>query len=206
MASPALPSGVSPGLPPITAGDRRREAAASASALAARLADIRKAGADAGGDRPPVPPRVRMAGPPRLRAPVGAVRRPRPPDEVIEALRAVPATPADFADAALDEADRRPGRAPRIDEIARAVAAHHGMTRADLISQCRSVSIVRARQIAMYLAKALTPHSLPEIGRRFGNRDHTTVLHALRRIESLMAADAEFKARVDRIASRFVTP
>ena len=52
-------------------------------------------------------------------------------------------------------------------------------------------NIARPRQVAMYLAKKLTPRSLPEIGRRFGGRDHTTVMHAVKRIEELRAADSE---------------
>jgi chromosomal replication initiator protein len=57
--------------------------------------------------------------------------------------------------------------------------------------------VVRPRQIAMYLAKALTPRSLPEIGRRFGGRDHTTVLHAVRKIESLSGQDSGLAGEID---------
>ena len=60
---------------------------------------------------------------------------------------------------------------------------HFGVNRGDLLSSRRNRSIVRPRQIGMYLAKSLTARSLPEIGRRFGGRDHTTVLHAIRKIE-----------------------
>ena len=60
----------------------------------------------------------------------------------------------------------------------------------------RAREVARPRQIAMYLAKQLTQRSLPEIGRRFGGRDHTTVIHAVRRIEELRAADAELDADV----------
>jgi chromosomal replication initiator protein len=63
------------------------------------------------------------------------------------------------------------------------------VTRADLLSSRRTAVVVKPRQIAMYLAKTLTLRSLPEIGRRFGGRDHTTVLHAVRKIESLSHAD-----------------
>jgi len=56
--------------------------------------------------------------------------------------------------------------------------------------------VARPRQVAMYLAKQLTPRSLPEIGRRFGGRDHTTVIHAVRRIEKLRQTDAELDADV----------
>ena len=57
--------------------------------------------------------------------------------------------------------------------------------------------MVRPRQIAMYLAKSLTPRSLPEIGRRFGNRDHTTVLHAVRKIEEMAGADRAFADEIE---------
>ena len=78
-------------------------------------------------------------------------------------------------------------RRVRIDDILRTVSKHYGVNRGDLLSGRRNRSIVRPRQIGMYLAKLLTSRSLPEIGRRFGNRDHTTVLHAIRKIEQLMS-------------------
>ncbi len=70
-----------------------------------------------------------------------------------------------------------------IDDIQRVVTQYFNITRTDLISSRRTRSIVRPRQIAMYLSKTMTARSLPEIGRRFGDRDHTTVLHAVRKIE-----------------------
>lgn len=76
-----------------------------------------------------------------------------------------------------------------VDAIQRAVAAHYVLTKADLISPCRARWIARPRQVAMWLAKQLTARSLPDIGRRFGGRDHTTVLHAIRRIEALILED-----------------
>jgi chromosomal replication initiator protein len=78
----------------------------------------------------------------------------------------------------------------RIEDIQKLVATHYNVSRADLLSARRTASVVRPRQIAMYLAKVLTLRSLPEIGRRFGGRDHTTVLHAVRKIEGLAAKDA----------------
>ena len=74
----------------------------------------------------------------------------------------------------------------RVEDILRIVAKHYGVSRADLLSSRRTANVVRPRQIAMYLAKTLTLRSLPEIGRRFGGRDHTTVLHAVRKIEGLV--------------------
>ncbi len=80
-------------------------------------------------------------------------------------------------------------RRVKIEDIQRVVSKHYNVTKADLLSARRTRTIVRPRQIAMYLAKVMTPRSLPEIGRRFGNRDHTTVLHAVRKIEELARAD-----------------
>lgn len=84
----------------------------------------------------------------------------------------------------------------KIESIQRAVAQHYRLSRQDLISARRTQAIVRPRQIAMYLAKQMTLRSLPEIGRRFGNRDHTTVLHAVRKIESLLAENDEMAREV----------
>lgn len=75
-------------------------------------------------------------------------------------------------------------RRPKIEDILRIISRHYGVSKGDLLSQRRHRSVVWPRQIGMYLAKQLTARSLPEIGRRFGNRDHTTVLHAIRKIES----------------------
>ncbi|MFO1184869.1 MAG: chromosomal replication initiator protein DnaA [Bauldia sp.] len=80
-------------------------------------------------------------------------------------------------------------RRVRIEDIQKVVARHYNVSKADLLSSRRTRTIVRPRQIAMYLAKMLTPRSLPEIGRRFGGRDHTTVLHAVRKVEELMSGD-----------------
>jgi chromosomal replication initiator protein len=78
----------------------------------------------------------------------------------------------------------------KIEEIQRIVARQYNVSRADLLSSRRTANVVRPRQVAMYLAKTLTLRSLPEIGRRFGGRDHTTVLHAVRKIEGLVGNDA----------------
>jgi chromosomal replication initiator protein len=77
----------------------------------------------------------------------------------------------------------------KIDDIQKLVASHFNVSRADILSSRRTANVVRPRQIAMYLAKTLTLRSLPEIGRRFGGRDHTTVLHAVRKIEELVSKD-----------------
>jgi chromosomal replication initiator protein len=85
----------------------------------------------------------------------------------------------------------------KIDDILRVVMKHFGVNRGDLLSSRRNRSIVRPRQIGMYLAKSLTSRSLPEIGRRFGGRDHTTVLHAIRKIETLLQEDTGLKEEVE---------
>ncbi|MHC5655085.1 chromosomal replication initiator protein DnaA [Stappia sp.] len=88
-------------------------------------------------------------------------------------------------------------RRVKIEEIQRVVSKHYNVSKADLLSARRTRTIVRPRQIAMYLAKMMTPRSLPEIGRRFGNRDHTTVLHAVRKIEDLARNDAALAQELD---------
>lgn len=93
----------------------------------------------------------------------------------------------------------------RIEEIQRAVIKKYGLTRLELTSSRRTFAIVRPRQIAMYLCKLLTPRSLPEIGRRFGGKDHTTVLHAVRKIEARRnidkSLDAELTELIETIAA-----
>jgi chromosomal replication initiator protein len=84
----------------------------------------------------------------------------------------------------------------RIDDILKIVGRHYNVARADLLSPRRARSIVRPRQVGMYLAKKLTPRSLPEIGRRFGGRDHSTVLHAVRKIEELILTDEQLAREV----------
>ncbi|MFG1351197.1 chromosomal replication initiator protein DnaA [Xanthobacter autotrophicus] len=85
----------------------------------------------------------------------------------------------------------------RVDDILRVVAKHYNVSRADLLSQRRTATVVKPRQIAMYLAKTLTLRSLPEIGRRFGGRDHTTVLHAVRKIDGLVNADRALAEEIE---------
>jgi chromosomal replication initiator protein len=85
----------------------------------------------------------------------------------------------------------------KIEDIQRAVARQYNVSRSDLLSSRRTANVVRPRQIAMYLAKTLTLRSLPEIGRRFGGRDHTTVLHAVRKIEGLVDSDTALAEEID---------
>jgi chromosomal replication initiator protein len=85
----------------------------------------------------------------------------------------------------------------KIEDIQRVVARQYNVSRSDLLSSRRTANVVRPRQVAMYLAKTLTLRSLPEIGRRFGGRDHTTVLHAVRKIEALVAKDIALSEEVE---------
>jgi chromosomal replication initiator protein len=85
----------------------------------------------------------------------------------------------------------------KIEDIQRVVARQYNVSRSDLLSSRRTANVVRPRQIAMYLAKTLTLRSLPEIGRRFGGRDHTTVLHAVRKIEGLVDNDTVLAEEIE---------
>jgi chromosomal replication initiator protein len=85
----------------------------------------------------------------------------------------------------------------RIEDIQRIVARQYNVSRSDLLSSRRTANVVRPRQVAMYLAKVLTLRSLPEIGRRFGGRDHTTVLHAVRKIENLAGTDTALAEEIE---------
>ena len=84
-----------------------------------------------------------------------------------------------------------------IEEIQKRVAEHFNIRLADMHSARRSRAVARPRQVAMYLAKQLTSRSLPEIGRKFGGRDHTTVMHAVKKVEELRTSDTTFAEDVD---------
>jgi chromosomal replication initiator protein len=84
-----------------------------------------------------------------------------------------------------------------IDEIQKKVAEHYTIKLADMHSARRARAVARPRQVAMYLCKQLTSRSLPEIGRKFGGRDHTTVIHAVRKVEELQASDASFAEDIE---------
>ena len=99
-----------------------------------------------------------------------------------------------FAQEVLGELLSASARRVTIDDIQKAVSAHYGMRQAEMLSARRARAVARPRQIAMYLAKRLTPRSLPEIGRRFGGRDHTTVIYAVKTIEKMRAEDADMDA------------
>ena len=101
-----------------------------------------------------------------------------------------------FVEETLTDVLRAHQRRITIDEIQRKVSDHYRIRHSEMVSARRAREVARPRQIAMYLAKQLTPRSLPEIGRRFGGRDHTTVIHAVKQIEKLRKADAELDADV----------
>jgi chromosomal replication initiator protein len=84
-----------------------------------------------------------------------------------------------------------------VEEIQKQVAGHYNIRLTDMHSARRARVIARPRQVAMYLAKKLTPRSLPEIGRKFGGRDHTTVMHAVKRVEELRTVDQQFAEDVE---------
>ncbi len=93
----------------------------------------------------------------------------------------------------LKQSDRK----VTVEEIQRKVSEHYAIRLSDMIGPKRVRSIARPRQVAMYLAKQLTSRSLPEIGRRFGGRDHTTVMHGVRRIEELKGTDSQIADDVE---------
>ena len=92
-----------------------------------------------------------------------------------------------------------------IDNIQRVVAEYYKIKVSDLHSKRRSRSVARPRQVAMYLSKDLTHHSLPEIGDAFGGRDHTTVLHACRKIKELQESDADIREDVKNLLRTLTT-
>jgi chromosomal replication initiator protein len=97
----------------------------------------------------------------------------------------------ELAQDCLSDILRASERKATIEEIQRRVAEHYNMRLSDLIGPKRSRPIARPRQMAMYLCKQMTTRSLPEIGRRFGGRDHTTVIHGVRKIEELLGTDSQ---------------
>ena len=88
-----------------------------------------------------------------------------------------------------------------VDKIQNVVSNYFNIPLSEMLSQRRSRPLARPRQIAMYLAKKLTTRSLPEIGRRFANRDHTTVIHAVKTITRLSEQDDEMKKNINQIKS-----
>ncbi len=109
----------------------------------------------------------------------------------------------DEAQALLGSALRGgPERRITVDEIQKTVADHFSLKQADLLSERRTRAVARPRQIAMWLCKQHTTRSYPDIGRRFGGRDHTTVLHGVRKIEELMGLDDQIARDVETLTRK----
>ncbi len=103
----------------------------------------------------------------------------------------------DMSQEVLRDLLRSNDRKVTIEEIQRRVAEYYNIRLADMLSARRARAVARPRQVAMYLSKQLTTRSLPEIGRKFGGRDHTTVIHAVRKIDELCQLDSGFEEDVD---------
>lgn len=112
---------------------------------------------------------------------------------------AAPPVKLSYNDARKEDPAPPPPTFPKMRDIQVLVAGVYGVTMADMLSLRKLKTIVKARMIAMYLCRVLTPHSLPEIGRRFGGRDHTTVLYAFDKIRALIAEDPEQAEWIDRL-------
>ncbi len=107
---------------------------------------------------------------------------------------------AELADEVLDNLHPRPASTPRsLSDIQTAACQHFGLSPEELLSPSRAARVAWPRQVAMYLARELTAESLPAIGRHFGGRDHTTVLHALRRTQQRISADATSREAVENL-------
>ncbi len=103
----------------------------------------------------------------------------------------------DMTQECLADVLRASERKVTIDEIIRKVSDHYNLRMSDLLSARRARAVARPRQVAMYLSKMLTSRSLPDIGRRFGGRDHTTVIHAVKKIEELKKTDGQIAEDVE---------
>ncbi len=108
----------------------------------------------------------------------------------------------EMAQEVLRDQLRASDRRITIEEIQKATVEHYGIRMADMTSSRRSRAIARPRQVAMFLAKQLTTRSLPEIGKKFGNRDHTTVMHAVRQIETLSKEDSQLGDDLEQLKRR----
>lgn len=107
----------------------------------------------------------------------------------------------DIAEVVIEPRD---SRTPLIKEIQVACARHFNVSRIDILSARRTAVVVWPRQIAMYLSKELTLRSYPDIGRHFGGRDHTTILHAFRKIEGLISVDPALSEQIQALKAELV--
>lgn len=114
------------------------------------------------------------------------------------ALLGLPVT-MEAVSSALRELSLNAEKRLTVDDIQKAVAGYYGVTPADICSKRRTQSVVRPRHVAMYLAKTMTTRSLPDIGRRFGGRDHSTVIHAVNKVTALLEAGDPVADDIDRL-------
>ena len=104
----------------------------------------------------------------------------------------------------LSDLLRSNNRRVTVEDIQKQVASYYNIRTADMFSARRSRTVARPRQIAMYLSKDLTTFSYPEIGRRFGGRDHTTIMHAVRKVGELLRDDAEIADDISTLKANLV--
>jgi chromosomal replication initiator protein len=112
-------------------------------------------------------------------------------------LTAKPLTP-ELIDAVIPKRRRQPQRNP-VEEIQQRVSTAFGISRAELVGSTRAATPLSARQVAIFLTRELTDLSLPQIGRLYGGRDHSTVLNSIRRAEARFGEDAALAARVEEL-------
>jgi hypothetical protein len=130
------------------------------------------------------------------RKPVLTVIEPAPPGPDVAALPLGIGTPLPEHALSHSAAPAMP-LVLSVQTIQRAVCEHYGVSLSDLLSSRRTQAVVLPRQVAVWLCRQLTAHSLPAIGHHFGGRDHTTMLHAARRIDELRRTDAAMQVRLD---------
>lgn len=125
----------------------------------------------------------------------------------IEAARKTVAWEAAFETAIARERTRQAnaiveiplGQIPTINQVIAITCVFYDISAVEIISQRRNASLVRARHVACYLAKTLTPKSFPEIGRRLGNRDHTSIMHAVRSIEAKLTTEPGMQSEITQL-------
>lgn len=132
--------------------------------------------------------------------------RPAPCARIIQSGRIAPPIPNAMMIEALDLIEKNARPRLSVENIQLAVAAlFPPITLSDIKSPRRTANIVLPRQLAMYMVKILTVRSLPEIGRLFGGRDHTTVLHAVRKMEALKDKDLKLASQIEQISAMFAS-
>lgn len=122
--------------------------------------------------------------------------------EIEEMIRKAVAERARVLEIARRMADEQTDKPPSMTAIIRAVCSYFNVTPLDVYSERRTANVVMPRQIVMYLGRKLTPNSYPVIGMRVGRRDHTTAMHAYKKIAAMIEADPEFAAEIAQIESR----